>query len=151
LVEKDLTPIIDQVLEKFEGLFRENDIDIVRDLPQAPLRSPVDVHGITRVLEQLFNTAIHGMASGRGQLTVSMRPLPETWQVSIEIADNASPMPDGVRDALLDSNLSTTTFGEGLGLPMVRKVMEAHHGHIELKGRGGRGNAVCLYLPMSQP
>jgi len=149
-VEKDLTPLIDQVLEKFEGLFRENGIHIVRDLPQEPLRSPVDVDGITQVLEQLFSTAIHVMGSDRGQLTVSMRPLRQTGQVSIEISDNASPMPDGVRDALLDSNLSTTTFGEGLGLPMVRKIIEAHHGHIELKVEAGRGNTVCLYLPTCQ-
>ncbi len=145
-VEKDLTPIIDEVLDEFGG-FREKDIDIVRDFPQEPIRVPMDVDGITRVLQQLIKTAIHMIGAGRGTLTVSMRPLRQTGQVSIEISDNAPPMPDGVRDALLDSNLSTTTFGEGLGLPMVRKIIEAHQGRIALQVQAGRGNTVSLYLP----
>jgi HD-like signal output (HDOD) protein len=149
-VEKDLTPIIDEVLDEFGGLFREKDIDIVRHFPPEPIRVPVDVDGITRVLQQLIKTAIHMIGPGRGTLTVSTRPSRQTGQVSIEISDNASPMPDGVRDALLDSNLSTTTFGEGLGLPMARKIIEAHHGHIELKVQLGRGNTVSLYLPTFQ-
>ena len=149
-VEKDLTPIIDEVLDEFGGIFREKDIDIVRCFPQEPIRAPIDVDGITRVLQQLIKTSIHMIGPGRGALTVSMRPLRQTGQVSIEISDNAPPMPDGVRDALLDSNLSATTFGEGLGLPMARKIIEAHHGHIALRVQAGRGNTVGLYLPASQ-
>jgi signal transduction histidine kinase len=110
----------------------------------------VDVDGITRVLQQLIKTAIHMIGPGRGKLTVSIRPLRQTGQVSIEVSDDAPPMPDGVRDALLDSNLSTTTFGEGLGLPMVRKIIEAHHGRLALQVQAGRGNTVSLYLPTSQ-
>jgi len=149
-VEKDVTLIIDEVLDKFGGLFRKKDIDIVRDFPQEPVRVPVDMDGITRVLQQLFNTAIHMIGPGRSKLTVSIRTLRQTGQVSIEISDDAPPMPDGVRDALLDSNLSTTTFGEGLGLPMVRKIIEAHHGRIALQVQAGRGNTVSLYLPTFQ-
>lgn len=149
-VEEDLTPIIDEVLDKFGGPFREKDIDIVRNFPQEPIRVPVDVDGITRVLQQLIKTAIHMIGPGRGKLTVSIRPLRQTGQVSIEVSDDAPPMPDGVRDALLDSNLSTTTFGEGLGLPMVRKIIEAHHGRLALQVQAGRGNTVSLYLPTSQ-
>lgn len=150
-VEQDLASIIDEVLEEFGGLFREKDIDIIRDFPKEPVRVPLDQDGITRVLHQLFKTAMHMIGPSRGTVTVSIRPLRQTGQVSIAISDNGHLMPDGVRDALLDSNLTTTTFGEGLGLPMTRKIIEAHHGHIELKVQLGRGNTVNLYLPTSQP
>ena len=56
-------------------------------------------------------------------------------------------IPDEERDALLDSNLSAKTFGTGLGLPMARKIMEAHNGRIEIKVNEGGGNTVELYLP----
>ena len=147
LVEKNLAPIIDEVLYEFGGPFREKDIHIVRHFPQEPIRVPVDVDGITRVLRQLIKTAIHMIGPGPGKLTVAIRTSRQTGQVSIEISDNAPAMPDGVRDALLDSNLSTTTFGEGLGLPLVRKIIEAHHGRIALEVQAGRGNTVSLYLP----
>jgi len=150
-VEKNLAPIIDEVLDELGSLFSEKHIDIIRDFPQEPARVPLDLDGITRALHQLFQTAVHMIGPGHGTVTVSIRPLRQTGQVCIAISDNGHVMPDGVRDALLDSNLSTTTFGEGLGLPMARKIIEAHHGHIELKVQLGRGNTVNLYLPTSQP
>jgi nitrogen-specific signal transduction histidine kinase len=60
-------------------------------------------------------------------------------------------MTDETRDALLHSNLSTKSFGKGLGLPMVRKIIDAHNGRIELDVQEGRKNTVKFYLPVSQP
>ena len=55
-----------------------------------------------------------------------------------------------IRDALMDSNLSAKTFGGGLGLPMARKIIEAHNGRIELEDRGAGGNALSVYLPSAR-
>ncbi|MBW2616279.1 MAG: hypothetical protein JRD02_08915 [Deltaproteobacteria bacterium] len=56
---------------------------------------------------------------------------------------------DEIRDALLDSNLSTKSFDGGLGLPMARKIIDAHNGRIELDVQEGHGNTVNFYLPTS--
>jgi signal transduction histidine kinase len=82
-----------------------------------------------------------------GTLTVSVQPLWPTKQVSISISNNGRPIPDEVRQALLNSNLTTKTFGSGLRLPMARKIVEAHSGRIEIKEKEGGGNTVELYLP----
>ncbi|MBW2168663.1 MAG: hypothetical protein JRG69_05265 [Deltaproteobacteria bacterium] len=146
--EKDLVSIMNKVLNEFEDLFREKNIHVVRDFPQEPVRAPVDVDGIARVLRQVFKNSISMIGQTRGKVTASIQPLWHTGQVSIGISDNGHPIPDDIRNALLDSNLSTKTFGGGLGLPMVRKIIEAHNGHIELEVREG-GNTVNLYLPIS--
>ena len=105
--------------------------------------------GISRVMRQLFANAIGMIDQPGGRVTVSVQPPLGTGRVlSIGISDNGRPMPEDVRDALLESNLSTKTFGEGLGLPMARKIIEAHEGHIELKDREGGGNSVVCYFPM---
>ncbi|MBW1739107.1 MAG: HDOD domain-containing protein, partial [Deltaproteobacteria bacterium] len=51
--EKDLVSIMNKVLNEFEDLFREKNIHVVRDFPQEPVRAPVDVDGIARVLRQV--------------------------------------------------------------------------------------------------
>jgi signal transduction histidine kinase len=110
---------------------------------------PVDAVGITRVLQQLFKNAIRTIGQAGGTVTVSVQSLLHTEQVSIGISDSGNPIPDDVRDALLDSNLSTKTFGEGLGLPLARKIIKAHNGRIEVKVDKEVGNTVELYLPRS--
>jgi len=42
--------------------------------------------------------------------------------MSMGIVDNGEPVAQDIMDALLNSNLSTRTFGDGLGLPVVRRI-----------------------------
>jgi HD-like signal output (HDOD) protein len=149
--EKDLVSIVDKVLNEYDNLFRKGNIDIIRDLPQKPLRVTLDINGVVRVLGQLFKNAIDTIGKAHGKLSVSVRNLPQKGQASVCISGNGQPMADEIRDALLDSNLSTKCFGKGLGLPMVRKIIDAHSGRIELDVQEGRKNTVKFYLPISQP
>jgi signal transduction histidine kinase len=148
--DKDAILVLEEVLDEFKEVFDRKKINVIRKLPQEPVLVPVDAAGITKVLRQLFNNAIHMIGPASGTITVSVQSLPHTRQVSISISDSGHPIRDDVRDALLDSNLSTKTFGEGLGLPMARKIIQAHNGGIELKVIEGAGNSVELYLPRTQ-
>lgn len=56
-------------------------------------------------------------------MTVSIQPLLQiTGMVSIGIVDNGEPVAQDIMDALLNSKLSTTIFGDEIGLPMVRRM-----------------------------
>lgn len=147
--ERDMVSIANDVLDELEDLFREKHIDVVRKFPEESVIAAVDMDGISRVLRQLFENAVSMIDQPGGRVILSVQPPSGTGRVlSIGISDNGRSMPEDVRDALLDSNLSTKTFGEGFGLPMARKIIEAHKGHIEIKDREGRGNSVVCYFPM---
>ena len=45
---------------------------------------------------------------------------------------------------------STKTFGVGLGMPLVRQVMEQHGGGVEITNEEGRGTEVVLWLPLER-
>ena len=103
------------------------------------IRVPGDTEGISSVIEQLLRNAICMIGSSNGKVNISVRPMPQTKEIYITISDTGRPIPDDIRDALMDSNLSAKTFGGGLGLPMARKIIEAHNGRIELEDRGDGG------------
>jgi signal transduction histidine kinase len=147
VADKDVLSILDEVLDEFKEVFDRDKIDVIWDFPPKPVLVPVDAAGMTKVLRQLLRNAIRMMRRAHGTLTVSVQPLLPARQVSIAISNSGRPLPDDVRDALLDSNLSTKVFGAGLGLPMARKIIEAHNGRIEIKPIEGGGNTVELYLP----
>jgi len=46
---------------------------------------------------------------------------------------------------------STRPGGTGLGLPLVRKIIDAHGGHVHVVSAPGRGTSVVLDLPVSPP
>jgi signal transduction histidine kinase len=147
VADEDLLSILEKVLDEFEEVFDREKINVIWDFPKKRVLVPVDAGGITKVLRQLLRNAIRMVRRARGTVTVSVQPLWPTKEVSISISNNGHPIPDEIRHALLDSNLTTKTFGSGLRLPMARKIMEAHNGRIEIKAREGGGNTVELYLP----
>lgn len=145
--DEDLLSILEKVLDEFEEVFDREKINVILDFPKKRVLVPVDAGGITKVLRQLLRNAIRMVRRARGTVTVSVQPLWPTKEVLISISNNGSPISDEIRHALLDSNLTTKTFGSGLRLPMARKIIEAHNGRIEIKVREGGGNTVELYLP----
>ncbi len=149
-VEKDLSLIIEKILDEFEGLYYGNNIDVIRSLPQESVKVLVDVEGIISVLRRLLENSSHMIGQTAGTVNVSVQPSRQTGQVVICISDSGHPISDDIRNAFLDSIVSTKTFDGGLGLPMARKIIEAHNGHMEIKTQEGTGNTVVLYLPISQ-
>ncbi|MGF1612318.1 MAG: ATP-binding protein, partial [Kiloniellales bacterium] len=50
-----------------------------------------------------------------------------------------------------DDPLVRSRRGTGLGLPIVKRLVERHHGAINLRSQPGRGTKVTVVLPLSQP
>ena len=148
ITNEDIVSILEEVLDEFEEIFDREKISVILDFPQKPVLVPMHTAGVTKVLRQLLRNAIRIIRGTSGAVTVSVQPLLSTKQVSIAISNNGQPLPDDLRDALLDSNLSAKTFGVGLGLPVARKIIEAHKGCIEIKVKEGGGDTIEVYLPM---
>ncbi|MBW2020914.1 MAG: HDOD domain-containing protein [Deltaproteobacteria bacterium] len=145
--DEDLLFILDKVLDEFKALFDHKNINVIRDFPKDPVSVLVDADGIARALQQFLENAVQRIGHDHGTLRVSVQRLEQSRQVCIGISDNGRPIPAGIQDALLNSNPSTKTFGASLGLPMARKIIEAHNGHVQIKVKEGGDNTVEVYLP----
>ena len=71
-----------------------------------------------------------------------------TKQICIHVRNSGEPIPPEVLPQLTQPFFSTKTSGTGLGLAICRRIMELHHGKLEIQSNLTEGTTVTLKLPM---
>ena len=110
-----------------------------------------------RLLQALLNTIRNGaqaMTDG-GDMRIATRLTTQIdentdesreW-IEIEIADSGSGIPTRSLAQVFDPFFSTKVSGSGLGLPVTRRIIEDHGGHIDVQSREGEGTTFIFQLP----
>ena len=98
----------------------------------------------------LVNNAIPEVSSG-GSVTI-LGKAPQTANVlDISVTDTGRGMPPEIRDSLFTAHaLSRKAGGTGLGTKIVKDVVEAHKGYINVESTVGEGTTFRLVLPLRQ-
>ncbi|MGE5498159.1 MAG: ATP-binding protein, partial [Syntrophothermus sp.] len=68
--------------------------------------------------------------------------------VLIEIADNGPGIPEEILDKIFEPFFTTKEKGSGLGLPIVKRTVNAHGGVIQVLSRVNEGTTFRIYLPV---
>ncbi|ADO75825.1 GAF domain-containing protein [Stigmatella aurantiaca] len=107
-----------------------------------------------RMIRQAFlNLAINSvqaMLQG-GTLRVGARRVPgPRHEVQVEFTDTGSGIPSDVRARIFEPFFTTKAKGTGLGLALVKRIVEAHAGSVSLESQPGQGTTFRLLLP-SEP
>jgi two-component system OmpR family sensor kinase len=90
--------------------------------------------------------------STQGDL-VEVRANEQGSHVLIEVADTGCGIPNEeaphIWDELYRGQGARGTAGSGLGLALVRAIVERHHGQVEMRSRSGQGSVFTMRLPTS--
>ena len=97
------------------------------------------------VLENLLSNAVKFTPPG-GFVTMRAAETPDSFV--IDFADTGPGIPAESRNKVFEPLYSTKTFGVGLGLPLVKKIIEQHKGQIEIESPQGMGVEFRLWLPI---
>ena len=114
----------------------------------------VDPVQIKQVFWNFCSNAVEAMPAG-GRLVVSIGRTAagseaREEQVKITFADTGVGIPAGEIDKVFTPFHSTKEQGTGLGLAIVSKIVEAHHGRIDVESRIGEGAVFSIFLPARQ-
>ncbi|XHH09910.1 MAG: PAS domain-containing protein [Candidatus Bathyarchaeia archaeon] len=98
-----------------------------------------------RALTNLINNAIQAMPNG-GQLKIDAYQ--ENDNISIVVADTGVGIPDEVKAKIFSPMFTTKAKGQGLGLAVVKRLIEAQGGSISFESKVGVGTTFRIKLPI---
>lgn len=110
---------------------------------------PVDARMIRQAVLNLVINAAQAM-SGPGRLSVRLGVESEGGQrlARVDVSDTGPGVPPEVAPRLFDPFVTTKASGTGLGLAVVRRLVEAHAGRASFHSRPGQGSTFTLHLPL---
>jgi signal transduction histidine kinase len=117
-------------------------VDNCADTPKVML----DVGKISRVFVNLITNAFDAMPNG-GTLTITAKNTADTIEFAFQ--DTGSGISAEVMTNLWIPLFTTKTKGMGLGLPICKRIVEAHGGKITVESDQGKGTIFKIALPLN--
>jgi signal transduction histidine kinase/putative methionine-R-sulfoxide reductase with GAF domain len=147
LFEKtDLVPIFEEILQLLKPQIEKAKITVKKEFGPLPLIT-VDKEQIKQVILNLLMNAIQAMPGG-GELSMSGRFSKDGYWVELTIQDSGVGIPPEDLDKLFDPFFSTKEGGIGLGLSIAHRIIDQHHGKIEVESNPGKGTLFTIWLPI---
>ncbi len=110
--------------------------------------TPLSVNRFQQALLNLTLNALQAMPDG-GDLFLVAKP-DGPWNV-IEVIDTGPGIATEQQSRIFEAFYSTKSKGSGLGLPMTRRIVEAHGGTITMQSELGKGTRFVIRLPVPGP
>ncbi|MCW3995003.1 MAG: PAS domain-containing protein [Candidatus Bathyarchaeota archaeon] len=137
----DLANLIGNV---FEAITIPQNIKLSFNIQPLP-KVNLDPTFTRRALANLINNAIQAMPQG-GRLEISACQVENS--INISITDTGGGIPDDVKAKLFTPMFTTKAKGQGLGLAVVKRLIEAQGGSISFETTVGKGTTFTIKLPL---
>ena len=143
----DLGRVAADAFHSLASQFRNAGIDVLRDLP--PTGAVGDPRRLHQVAVNLLGNALKFTPPG-GQVTV--RTFTEDGNAALEVTDSGPGVPEGERDAIWErfyrGKTSRKEAGSGIGLAVVKELVDAHGGTVMVDSRPGGGARFVARFPV---
>ena len=149
----DVTDVLASTLRTFEMRLKHEGFEIEYDGPDDPLPPVlVDADALGQALHNLLDNAVKYSGQSRW---VGVRLEQRGDEVVIGISDRGSGISSEEQRKIFErfhrasTGLVHDVRGSGLGLSIVRHVVEAHRGRVTLESRPGQGSCFSIHLPLA--
>lgn len=144
--EVDFEEVMNGVLDFIEKDLTKNNVQLVREATFSG-KVNLDQDKLVRVFYNIASNARDAMPQG-GSLTV--RTVRDNGFVKIEFADSGTGMPEEVKKKIFEPFMTYgKKHGTGLGMSIVKKVIDDHKGKIEIDSVMGEGTTIRMLLPVA--
>jgi len=147
-----VTDLIDQALKSVAEQWKGGPVVVSReyqaDLPTVPL----DENLCEQVFLNLAQNAYEAMGDEGGTFKVEVALARSNGRkgVQVRLQDSGPGVPGEMREQIFNPFVTTKKTGVGLGLSIVSKIVDEHHGAIRLEKTDGRGACFVLFFPAEE-
>lgn len=146
-----MNAVVAEALPLLEARARSQGVAVQAELAE-PL--PLVSGDRTQLLQVVLNLTINGIEAlgppGRGDRRVLLRTRADGAEVELAVADTGPGLSEDARPRLFESFFTTKSEGLGLGLSIVRSIVEGHGGRVTAEGRNGGGATFRVRLPVDR-
>jgi len=169
LHEQDLRAVIGDVLALATDELTMRRVTLITRMSEEPLIANVDADLLKQAALNVIQNGAQAMPDG-GRLEVILEEdrgdadgfaLAEPnghlgdkakhagESAVLRIADEGTGIPPEIRDKIFDLYFTTKAGGSGIGLAMTYRILQLHHGSIDVQSRQGRGTEFRLQIPLT--
>ncbi|MFH1441656.1 MAG: ATP-binding protein [Candidatus Omnitrophota bacterium] len=149
---QNINNIISSIEDLFSGQFKEKQIEFHTQVEEGCNVIVADLSQIKRVFINLVGNAIKFMPEKDAKIKVIVHKLKGFAQV--DIIDNGCGIPDEAKEKIfeefyrVDNSINDQVKGTGLGLALVKHIIDAHSGKIWVASQIGQGSTFSFTMPL---
>ena len=147
LERTEVAPIFEETLQLIRPRMEKQRVHIQKEFETLPIIL-MDREQIKQVALNLLLNAVQAMPWG-GTLMLRGQNSKDGQWIKISIQDSGVGIPDEDMNKLFDPFFSTREGGIGLGLSIAHRIIDQHHGKIEVESSLGKGTLFTLWLPVT--
>jgi PAS domain S-box-containing protein len=150
--EVELSAVIQQAVEVARPICDAANQNLIVELPDEPIYLDADRARLAQVFGNLLNNSCKYT---RPQGKITLRAKRENGQVVVTVKDNGAGIPPDKIDSIFDMFMQVDRTSEhsqgglGIGLTLVKRLIEMHGGTIEARSEGAeKGSEFIVHLPV---
>jgi PAS domain S-box-containing protein len=146
LTEQDLRLVIADVLALATEELSTRNVIVLSNMPPHPVIANVDADLLKQAIWNVIQNGGQAMPAG-GTMEVVLEA--DRKNAVLRILDEGSGIPDDIREKIFDLYFTTKSEGSGIGLAMTYRILQLHHGGVEVQSRVDRGTEFRLHIPLA--
>jgi nitrogen fixation/metabolism regulation signal transduction histidine kinase len=127
-------------------IFNEGFITYITE--ETELFANLDKTQLIRIVTNLIKNAMQASEKEENPI-IEVKVVSETDNVKITVSDNGKGISEELKSLIFEPKFTTKSSGMGLGLPMVKNIIEAYDGNISFTSQEGVGTIFTVILPKS--
>ena len=147
----DFNKLVEKIHQSYEHTFTEKQVNCTLNLSPDSAKINADPHAIEEAISNLIENAIKYSIE---VIEINMSTNIENGLISCLVKDNGMGIPKSEIDKIFDkfyrveNALTQSTKGTGMGLSLVKHIMDAHDGKVEVHSKTNVGSTFILSFPI---
>ncbi|NFD57684.1 HAMP domain-containing histidine kinase [Clostridium botulinum] len=152
LNNNNIVSLVEDIVTSVSTYVENNDMDIIFDTDTEEKIIACDKDMIERVVLNLISNSVKYKQSGKGSIQVTVQDKED--RVIVSVKDNGIGIPENIQknvfNRFVQSNrkeYDLTTCSSGIGLALVKSIIDMHDGNIQINSRENKGTEIIFELP----